>query len=253
MVSVVQQWYDERVKHFNANEVNDMLDAFIAEQKTDENSAKFFNHQAYIGNFLTLLIAGTGSPIFTLYYAYYILALDPEIQTKIQQEIDQYVGEQRFPSFEDDKGNLTFTTAFLAEIDRFCALNKFLPPRINSEEAHINGYNIPKGNIFLVNTANCLRDQKYFKNPDEFDPNNFLDVNGKLTNLESAIPFGIGIRRCPGEFFTKVEIFTCFTAIAQNFDISIAKDEKIGKREGYELVKAFPRFKVVLKRRNRFN
>ena len=34
--------------------------------------------------------------------------------------------------------------------------------------------------------------EKYWKNPEKFDPNRFFDSNGKLCVPEAWVPFGLG-------------------------------------------------------------
>jgi hypothetical protein len=44
-----------------------------------------------------------------------------------------------------------------------------------------------------------FRDPNEFSNPDVFDPDRFLDNNGKFVKVEKQLFFGLGRRRCPGE------------------------------------------------------
>lgn len=43
------------------------------------------------------------------------------------------------------------------------------------------------------------RDPKYFKNPDDFEPDRFSPENRGSMPPETFLTFGIGPRKCPGE------------------------------------------------------
>ncbi|RWS07170.1 vitamin D 25-hydroxylase-like protein [Dinothrombium tinctorium] len=144
-----------------------------------------------IGNLIQFIIAGSDTTTNTMYFACYMLAKHPNIQAAMQKEIDEVVGNERFPTLEDRRV-LIYTEAFFREIDRYYALAPISIIRVNSDEVMVQGFKIPKGCNFIANTNNCLRDSKYFKNPFEFDPDNFINSNGELINVQSFVPFGIG-------------------------------------------------------------
>lgn len=54
------------------------------------------------------------------------------------------------------------------------------------------GYTIPKGTVILPNLWSVHRDPALWDDPDRFNPERFLDDNGKLLKKECFIPFGIG-------------------------------------------------------------
>ena len=59
-------------------------------------------------------------------------------------------------------------------------------------DVELGGYTIPGGSIILPNIHTALRDEKYLKNPDVFDPERWLDSEGKIKNIPGFIPFSIG-------------------------------------------------------------
>ena len=48
--------------------------------------------------------------------------------------------------------------------------------------------------MVLANLNACHRDPMYWKQPDKFEPEHFLDESGNyMTDKEGFIPFGIGM------------------------------------------------------------
>ena len=58
----------------------------------------------------------------------------------------------------------------------------------------MNSNSIPnQGTSIVANLTACHRDPKYWKNPEKFDPEHFLDENGHFVeDKDSFVPYGIG-------------------------------------------------------------
>lgn len=69
-------------------------------------------------------------------------------------------------------------------------------------------------------------DPALWKDAHNFNPDNFLDDQGRLTRPPQMMPFGAGRRVCLGEAFAKNSIFLMFTVMLQNLHM-----ERI---DGYE-------------------
>jgi len=81
------------------------------------------------------------------------------------------------------------------------------------------GYSIPKGATIMASLWHALHDPEHFKNPEVFNPDRFIDPNGKFINDEKMIAFGVGKRSCLGQSLAEKEFFIFFTGIMQQFDI----------------------------------
>lgn len=44
----------------------------------------------------------------------------------------------------------------------------------------------------LINLHAVYQDADYWENPDQFNPNRFLDANGHLVHQERVLTFGLG-------------------------------------------------------------
>ncbi|CAN8016728.1 unnamed protein product, partial [Ixodes persulcatus] len=176
--------------------------------------------QALRGHVIDLLLAGSSSVAITMLCILLHCADNPStIQARIQGEIDDVVGCDRSPTWEDHL-LMPYTMAVIWEMTRWKTLNRLNLPR-DEEDFILNGFLIPKGNIVVAKLWAAHMDPKYWKNPEKFDPSRFLTQDGSalLPRPECLIPFSTGKRMCPGEFVATAQIFLCITTLLQKFRV----------------------------------
>lgn len=86
-------------------------------------------------------------------------------------------------------------------------------------DVHLNGYRIPAGSQ-VVPLINCVHmDPNLWEEPNMFNPERFIDENGKIRRPEFFMPFGVGRRMCLGDVLAKMELFMFFSCIMHQFDV----------------------------------
>lgn len=84
-----------------------------------------------------------------------VMTLYPDIQRKAQEEIDQVVGHERLPTF-DDRQKLPFVECILREIYRWATpSNMGVTHRLMEDDVY-EGYFIPAGKKYLHSSAERL-------------------------------------------------------------------------------------------------
>lgn len=74
-----------------------------------------------------------------------------------------------------------------------------------------------------MNVYAIHRDPDYWKEPDKFIPERFLEANGKMAPKPSSFfPFSAGRRVCLGESVAKPELILVFSCIMHKFRIVFA-------------------------------
>ena len=123
------------------------------------------------------------------------MAKHPDVQRKVQAELDEKVGVGSIPKLSD-RVKLPYTEATLCEVQRLATLVPLAMPHRAMDDTKLCGYDIPKGAIILPNIWAVHRDPKIWPLPYAFDPGNFYKLSGdrvELRNTEYLIPFSIGI------------------------------------------------------------
>ncbi|XP_039591019.1 cytochrome P450 2J2-like isoform X2 [Polypterus senegalus] len=207
---------EQHKKHRNLSEPRDYIDCYLEEMEKCKDESAGFNEENLCCCTMDLFGAGTETTATTLRWALLYMAKYPHIQQKVQEEIDQVIGPSRVPSMED-RINMPYTYAVIHEVQRAGNVVPVSPPRMASKDTTLAGYSIPKGTVILPDLTSVLNDENEYMTPGVFNPQHFLDENGKFMKNETLIPFSIGKRACPGENLARMEIFLFFTSLLQAF------------------------------------
>ncbi|XP_046550255.1 cytochrome P450 2C15-like [Haliotis rubra] len=169
------------------------------------------------------LLAGVITTKPTMYNALAAMVNFPEVQKKIQEEIQRVVGKDRLPGLED-RNKMPYSKAVELELYRYYTPIGTPGPRNTTQDCSFKGYSIPKGTRVIYNVWRVHHDESFWENPFTFDPTRFLDDNGELLPSEDEkrqrlLTFGVGKRSCIGEKLARVRIFLGLTSILQNFDL----------------------------------
>ncbi|XP_072050206.1 cytochrome P450 2J4-like [Amphiura filiformis] len=206
---------------------NDYIHLYLNEIESNQEVGREsqLNIQNMPITMMNLFGAGTETTATTLRWSVLYMMAYPETQKRVQHEMDSIVGRDRFPRLSD-KDKLPFTSAVLLEIQRIGSVAPLGISHSCGDDTTIEGYNIPKGSVVVSNLWAVHHDPDTWKNPDEFNPDRFLDKDGCLREREELIPFSIGRRICPGEQLAKMELYICFTHLLHRFTFKKTNDPK---------------------------
>ncbi|XP_076079554.1 steroid 17-alpha-hydroxylase/17,20 lyase-like isoform X1 [Mytilus galloprovincialis] len=226
IISLVKRKFQEHDKTFNSDNIRDFTDSLIlarkeAEQEENEEMLSQLSDTHLRQTILDIFSAGIDTSRITLYFAVRYMAGLPEIQSKVQEEIDRVVGKDRLPGIKD-REKLSYTEATLHEAMRLGTAAPVGVPHSTLCDTKVGGYDVPKDTMVMINHWALHHDPNYWKDVEKFDPTRFLDENGKLgMKPESWLPFSAGRRVCLGETVAKPELHLIFATIMQRFKITL--------------------------------
>ncbi|XP_052573803.1 cytochrome P450 2J4-like isoform X2 [Peromyscus californicus insignis] len=142
--SYVSDVVDNHRKDWNPDEPRDFIDAFLKEMtKYPDKTTTSFNEESLICSTLDLFLAGTETTSTALRWALLYMALYPEVQEKVQAEIDRVIGQEKQPSLAD-RDSMPYTTAVVHEVLRMGNIIPLNVPREVTVDTTLAGFHLPK-------------------------------------------------------------------------------------------------------------
>ncbi|XP_003508847.1 cytochrome P450 2D20-like [Cricetulus griseus] len=198
-----------------------LTDAFLSEvEKAKGNPESSFNDENLRMVVVDLFTAGIVTTSTTLSWALLLMILHPDVQSRVQQEIDDVIGKVRHPEMAD-QARMPYTNAVIHEVQRFGDIVPVNLPHMTSRDVEVQGFLIPKGTTLLTNLSSVLKDETVWEKPFHFHPEHFLDAQGCFVKHEAFMPFSAGRRVCLGEPLARMELFLFFTCLLQRFSFSV--------------------------------
>uniref|UniRef100_A0A2C9VW66 Cytochrome P450 n=1 Tax=Manihot esculenta TaxID=3983 RepID=A0A2C9VW66_MANES len=167
---------------------------------------------------MNVFVGGTDTGAATVVWAMTLLMKNPIAMKKAQEEIRKLVGKKGFVE-EDDVQQLPYLKAVIKETMRLQPTVPLLVPRESTEDCVLDGYDIPAKTVVYVNTWAIGRDPEIWENPEEFNPERFINSSIDLKGQDFELtPFGAGRRICPGIFMGLATIEVSLANLLHKFD-----------------------------------
>jgi cytochrome P450 family 78 subfamily A len=165
-----------------------------------------------------MIFRGTDTVAILLEWIIARMALHPEIQSKVQLEIDTVTGARRSVS-DSDIPHLPYLQSVVKEVLRMHPPGPLLSwARLAIQDCHIGPHLIPAGTTAIVNMWAITHDESIWPEADVFKPERFMDqdVNIMGSDLRLA-PFGSGRRVCPGKAMGLATVHLWLARLLQSF------------------------------------
>ncbi|KAI2474281.1 hypothetical protein C4B38_000350, partial [Diabrotica virgifera virgifera] len=181
-------------------------------------NGNFPDRELLISNAIFLLVAGPETTSSIISFALYELALQPDIQERLRNEIkDNYEIYKGF-TYEGIQKNKYLDMVVNETLRKYGVL-----PFIDREpitDYCLEGTDlvIEKGMRVYIPLFALMKDAKYFPNPELFDPERFADTNFNSDGL-IFFPFGEGPRACIGKRLANLAIAACLSHVLLKFSI----------------------------------
>jgi cytochrome P450 family 6 len=173
-------------------------------------------------------IAGFETSSTTMTFCLYELAISPDIQEVLRNEIDTVL--------EKHDGNISYEAIQeMTYLDKVVAetLRKHPPVPMLTRKCS-RPYKIPgsdivleKGTRVLIPLASLHHDPKYYPEPDRFDPERFSDEEKQKRHHYVYLPFGEGPRNCIGMRFGLMQTKVGLVSLLSKYEISVSEKTPI--------------------------
>ncbi|NXY84706.1 CP1A5 protein, partial [Alcedo cyanopectus] len=233
---IVKEHYDT----YDKNNIRDITDSLIEqclEKKVETKTSVQIPKDKIVNLVNDLFGAGFDTVTTALSWSLMYLVKYPNIQKKIQEELDQTIGRERRPRLSD-RGSLPYTEAFILEMFRHSSYMPFAIPHSTTKDTVLNGYYIPKDRCVFVNQWQVNHDEKLWKDPETFNPERFLSADGTKVNKvdgEKVLVFGLGKRKCIGEPIARWQVFLFLSTLLQQLEFSVCDGKEVDMTPRYGL------------------
>lgn len=189
---------------------DDLLDMLLDAKYEDGNAME---EEQLIDEILILFTAGHETTSNALTFTFQLLALHPEWQDRIHQEIlkNQII---------DDLMEFVMSSKICQQVIEESM--RLYPPayfidRVNIESDNFNGMLFEKGSNLLFSIYEIHRHPELWERPDDFLPERFDEGSRKFSS--QYFPFGAGPRKCIGNNFAMFEMIIAVTELIRDYKI----------------------------------
>ena len=253
--TVFPKEYHSHKETYTPGVIRDLTDSFIScyeKEIAKETNKSIGSMEDIAGLMCDVAFAGSDTTSTSLAWLFLYLVLNPDVQKKVHEELDDVVGNKRLPSWKDVR-DMPYLQATLCEVQRASGMMVIVGTNA-IRDMTIAGYHIPKGTFVAIHMDKLHHDEREWPEPDKFKPERFLDSDGKFagwTKVHGFLPFSVGRRECPGQSLAKILLFTFASILLQRYKIELPEGDKNPTTEAAEaaLIKRPKDFKIIAKKR----
>ncbi|KAI7862592.1 cytochrome P450 [Spinellus fusiger] len=205
---------------------------------------------------LTFLAAGHETTSVSLSWCLWLLAIHPEIQTALREEVKPLLKDMdmHHPMFSSADKSRDFAETNEANVPSYDAINslnllnnvckevmRLIPPvpttsRISTKDSVLGGHFVPKGSGIFVSIYSLHRSKAIWgEDVEEFRPSRWNEEPANRVTPYEYMPFLAGGRQCIGYRFALIEMKLLLAIIINTFEFSETPNFKITKKQSLTL------------------
>ncbi|ESQ90570.1 hypothetical protein ABAC460_08770 [Asticcacaulis sp. AC460] len=200
----------------------DLLDLLLAAR--DPQTGEGLSDAEIRDQCSTMLAAGFETTSRMLFWASYLLSLDPAEQGRLREEVVAFAPGR--VTKMDDLAHWPRLRNVLLEALRFYPPAAYITRRAMGED-EIGGHRISAGTEVWISPFVLHRHRKFWDHPTAFMPDRFAGVNAPWATIPAYLPFGAGPRICIGASFALVEGQILLAHLLSRFTIAAVDDQPV--------------------------
>ncbi|XP_047969161.1 beta-amyrin 28-monooxygenase-like [Salvia hispanica] len=210
LIAVVEEKKEAMAE--GAGPMHDILSHMIA---ASDPSGSCLPESEIADKMMGLLISGYGNVSTTITFVMKHLGLNPDIYERVRAEqlAIAVAKKEGVPLHWEDMAKMKYSWNVICETMRMVPFQGTFREVI--EEFTYAGYTIPKGwKVYWTVSTTCMSPQ-YFKDPKRFNPSRYDE--GEAPPPYTYMPFGKGLRMCPGNEYARIVMLTFVHNVVKNY------------------------------------
>lgn len=198
-------------------EQEDILSYLVA--GVDPETGTSFTFDELVDQTCFLILAGHETSASALSWALYLIAMQPDVQTRMYEEVLDVL-DDREPQFSDIR-KLVYIRNVFRETLRLYPPVGFLPREATRCEM-MRDKNIKPRDVILISPWLLHRHRLLWQRPDVFDPSRFDGPQDREAIKCAYLPFSMGPRICTGAGFATQEAILLLAGLVRRYQFSPA-------------------------------
>ncbi|RHZ88540.1 hypothetical protein Glove_22g127 [Diversispora epigaea] len=195
-------------------------------------------------NFMEVMAGGIDTGANSMCFLVNQLENNTKVKQRMIEEIELVLGKDPYSLFTlEDLSKLKYVDAVIKEASRICSVGPTIFKK-NSLPEVVGGYKWSKNTHFVLNIDGAQNHKSYWKNPNLFNPDRFMDKDNP-ENKNQVYMWGGGLRKCPGKNLAIMELKVTLVMLYRTYDIELMKPMK----ERITAVRSCEELKIKLRKR----
>ncbi|KAM4619506.1 thromboxane-A synthase isoform 1-T2 [Polymixia lowei] len=223
------------LEHFDVvNHADELAHSHRRSERDDEHQGessarrpqkRMMTEDEIVGQVFIFLLAGYETSSNTLAFICYLLAINPDCHSKVQEEVDDFFTRHESPDYANVQ-ELKYLDMVISE-----ALRLYPPgfrfARDIDQDCVVNGQSLPKGATLEIPAGFLHYDPEYWPEPEKFIPERFTPEAKASRHPFVYLPFGAGPRSCVGMRLAQLEIKMALVHVFHRFNIVACSETKV--------------------------
>ncbi|SEQ83759.1 cytochrome P450 [Thalassovita taeanensis] len=186
----------------------------------DPETGDVFDTEEMVDQVAIFFLAGHETSASALAWALYMLAMYPDWQAQVSDEV---------AAVDLDTPDFSVMSKLRLTRDVFRETLRLYPPvpmmvREAACPEQFRARAVPRGSQIVLSPWHLHRHERMWERPDDFDPARFTTPNGKECLRNAFLPFSAGQRVCPGAGFAMVEGPLLLAMLVQAYRFDLVAD-----------------------------